>query len=195
MPDNIKSNTLVKLAQTRLAVNYVLRARAMQKQAWGDPFNDKYYNENGERNLIGLFSGVPSHKPVVTRINGNTPGTRNTLKVDIPGQPNKTMWFNRDSDENTNGIGPNSERAFMGTVAGGATLGGAALAPIMGPAGVFAGGVMGADAGAFAGGMGLLTKGILNRKYRDNMRDALKAHGYEPDMPPAKFHPLYNYQK
>lgn len=33
MTDNIKNNALVKLAQTRLAINYILRARAMQKQA------------------------------------------------------------------------------------------------------------------------------------------------------------------
>lgn len=63
MNDTQKQQAMVKLAQVRLAINHVIRQRAMQKQAAGDPHNPKYYGPNGVRNLKGFWSGVPLNQP------------------------------------------------------------------------------------------------------------------------------------
>lgn len=181
MQDHIKHNTLIKLAQTRLAINYVLRTRAMQKSAWCDPFDDRYYNLKGERNWLGFWAGAPPRKPVVTHITGNTPETKNTVMVTVPGYPNKTMWFNQDSDKNTNGIGAKTLGVIGASTVAGGTIGGLTTTP-GGPLGVGFGITVGGGLGA-SGAMTLANiKAILNNGYRNNMRDALKAHGANPDM-------------
>ena len=62
----LKQATITKLAQTRLAINYILRNRYMNKQADMEyNQNNWLYNKNGDMNLLGntfgrLF-GFPTH--------------------------------------------------------------------------------------------------------------------------------------
>ena len=151
-----KQATLNKLAQTRLAINYVLRSRYMNKIA-ADMLDDKYYyppDDSGIRirNYWGLVNGCPYTKPTLERsADGRTIYVRGASGLDGGDTmiiDDSTLQRHQNVANGTGYWKTVGTDAMFGGV-GGAGGGGVAAGPAGAAVGFGVGGVLGGIGGLF----------------------------------------------
>lgn len=164
----LKQATINKLAQTRLAVNYVLRQRYMQKEAIGNPLLDKYYDENGNRNWTGFWSGVPAKKPQPVKGPDGTIYGIGDYVINPENTAKNKYMVSREA------LGNTALTDALVSAGAGATVGGA-MGSTGGVAGFFSGAGLGGGLGYIGGAIEGVGRGLWNQRQAARYLEAERA--------------------